>query len=872
MKGATYAPGAKANGLPPDAETEARSPPGQWRLLAISMVCWATTCWAILEPGRGTAVAVGSGLIGLVLLGWAGLRRLSAPSGGLRPPHRVVSTFTSAPISVSVLVLCAAALLLIGTRVHTAETIRADPLLKEAAVNGTQVSFEANLIGFPELRVSPFGDRAWVRIEAIRPAGAVPMLLWLSDTGEVPSHWGPGTQVEVTAKLKAQSAQDSAAYTASPKLLKEVERSQPEGRLSAKVGATAALLRTTLVQHARGMAGAELVPGFAVGDTSLVSEQLSTAMLDSSLTHLTAVSGSNTGLVIAAVVWCVARLGAGRKLRTLAAICGLLAFVVIVGPDASVQRAAIMATVLLAGTFGGRRSTAFPALGIAVLTLLVIDPWQALQAGFSLSVAATCGILLSAAPIDKWLRRRARLPRALSLTLAVALAAQLFCGPLVLLLQPGVPAVGVLANVIAAPAAPLGTGIGLIATVLGPLSPSLATLAVRMASWPARWVAATAEVCTEIPGGRWHWPEGWPGALLLAGCQLALVVAWALRTGWIGLPGINRVKPRNPWQVAQPVQLSIRSASAALTSLSLGIFFVTTALTPYVSRLSTPPDWVIVACNVGQGDALLVRHPKRPEEVMLIDTGDSPESLDQCLKLFGVERVSLLILTHDDRDHVGALESVLGRVDTALISPTLQGEITAERPVVRLMDNAAVPYRIGVAGDGRSSEDTGLSWRILAPQPTTVPTVSNAASLVLLIEVEDHRFLMLADTGYEEQARLQASANLTEIEVVKIAHHGSRDQDLTLIERTAPTWGLVSVGAGNGYGHPNENTLAAFARAGTHTLRTDAHGSVALVLQPDGTLAPWVERPAESKMLAGMEPSAMTNTGSHAKPSTKPDS
>ncbi len=864
MKDATNAAKAKIPSQPVDAEAEARSPPGQWRLLAVSLVCWAITCWAILEPGRGTVLAVVSGIMGLVLLGWAGLMRVFEPNGSIRPTFRAVA----------ILLLCAAALLLIGTRVHLAETVRADPLLEEAARNGTQVSFTAVLTGFPEFKISPFGNRAWVRIEAIRPAGAVPILLWLSDTDEVPRHWGPGTPIEVTAKLKAQPPQDSTAYTANPKLLHEAERSQPEQRLSAKVGATAAMLRTALVQHAKGIPGAELVPGFAVGDTSLVPEQLDDAMIESSLTHLTAVSGSNTGLVIAAVVWCVARLGVGRKLRTLAAACGLLAFVVVVGPDASVQRAAIMATVLLTGAFGGRRSTAFPALGVAVLTLLALDPWQALQAGFSLSVAATCGILLSAAPLDKWLRRRARLPRVLSLPLAVALAAQLFCGPLVLLLQPGVPAVGVLANVIAAPAAPLGTGIGLIATVLGPISPSLATLAVHVASWPARWVAATAEVCADMPGGRWHWPEGWPGALLLAACQLTLVAAWALRTGRIGLLGISRVGPRNPWQFAPPVPISIRSVSAVLTSMSLGVFLVTTVFTPYASRLTAPRDWVIVACDVGQGDAFLVKDPEHPEEVILVDTGDSPESLERCLNLFGVNRISLLVLTHDDRDHVGALGSVLGRIDTALISPTLQGEATAQRPVVRLLDSAAVPYHLGVAGDRRSTNGTGLDWRILAPQPTNVPTERNAASLVLIIQVEDLQLLMLADTGYEEQARLQATAELTGIDVVKIAHHGSRDQDLSLIENAAASWGLVSAGADNGYGHPNEGTLAAFARAGTRTLRTDAHGSVALVLQSDGTLAPWVERPAESgaqsSAESGARSSAESGTGPHTKSSTVP--
>lgn len=824
-----------------DGTAEARSPPGQWRILTVALLCWAVTCWAILEPGRGTLVAIGGGLLGTVMLIWAGFAGVPASRRTARPSR----------VAVAFLLFCSCGFLLVGTQVHLTEAARSDALFSKAASSGKQVSFDAVLAGFPEVKTSPFGDRAWVMIEALRPTGAVPMLLWLPDAQEIPTHWGPGLRIEMTAKLKAEPPQSSTAYTANLKVLKEVEGAQLIDRISSRIGATAALLRQNLVQNAREVPGAELVPGFAVGDTSLVSERLSNSMLESSLTHLTAVSGSNTGLVIAAVVWCVARLRAGRKLRTVSAACGLVAFVLVVGPDASVQRAAVMASVLLIGLFGGRRSAALPALGVAVITLLALDPWQSLQPGFALSVAATCGILLCTTPLTKWLRTRVRLPKILALPIAVALAAQLFCGPLVLLLQPGVPAIGVLANVVAAPAAPLGTGIGLVATVLGPISPSLAVAAVNVASLAARWVAASAEVCAELPGGRWHWPEGWPGALLLAGCQLAILLAWALMSGRIDLPGVEKVKPRSPWQTKTPVPMPIRSTSAVLISVSLGIFLTSTVLTPYASQLSTPRNWAIVACNVGQGDALFVRDPKRPDEIMLIDTGDNPELLNSCMSQFGVNRISLLVLTHDDRDHVGALESVLGRVDSALISPTLFGETIEQRGVVQTLHESAVPYQIGAAGDGRSSEGSGLAWQVIAPQPTTVPAESNAASLVLLIEISGHRLLALADTGYEEQYRLRAAATLADINVVKIAHHGSRDQDVSLIDRLNADWGLVSVGADNSYGHPNAETLAAFARAGTRTLRTDEHGSVALVLEADGTLAPWVERTTEPNTPAG---------------------
>ena len=859
-----------------DPRHEARSPPGQWRLLAVALPCWAVTAWSITIPGASGVIALGSGVLGCALLMWwacsrggprhrgtarAAMDTAQGAASGVATGATGSRARNAARDAVAMLLTGCAMLVLVGAQASAGERARADPSLALAAEQGRAVSFSATLAGFPEHRSSPFGERGWVRIDAHSPSGRVPMLLWLdaddlerlglgahsreargpgSEEASSPGHasstrptrWGPGTPIEVRARLEAQAPGDPAAYTASALELRPTSRDEHP----------AAALRGMLSHTAAGVPGAELVPGFAVGDTSLVPQQLERAMLESSLTHLTAVSGSNTGLVIAVVLWCASRLGVGRRTRIVAAATGLAGFVVIVGPDASVQRATAMAAVLLVGDFGGRRSSALPALGLAVLVLLALDPWQALQPGFALSVAATGGILLAATPISKWLRRRARLPRWLSLPLAVALAAQLACGPLLLLLQPGVPVVGVLANLIAAPAAPLGTGLGLLAALLGPVSAQLAHLAVQAASIPARWVAATAEVCAGLPAARWNWPEGWPGAVLLAACELALLAAWALTRGQLALPGAGRAARRLPWRSARPAPRQIRLAASMLRAASLATIIALTLVAPLGSRLATPRGWSIVACDIGQGDAILLRDPALPSQVVLVDTGDDPEALGRCLDRFGVGRVSLLVLSHDDRDHVGALDSILERVDTALIAPTVQGEQTETRQVVRALERAGVPFQIGAQGLVRSSPAAGVDWQVLAPAPDSAPMETNAASLVMLVDAGATRVLLLGDTGEAEQAALLRTGPELHAHVVKVAHHGSADQHTSLPAEVSAQWGLVSVGADNRYGHPAPDTLAALARAGTRALRTDLYGSIALVPQPDDSLKPWVER------------------------------
>src|SRR5690606_4089868 len=121
--------------------------------------------------------------------------------------------------------------------------------------------------------------------------------------------------------------------------------------------------------------GAGLLPGLAVGDTRAVSEELNDWMLTSGLSHLTAVSGANCAIVVAAVFWLVALCGGGRALRVLIALAALAAFVVLVTPEPSVIRAATMAALAMLTVLLGRPSAGTSVLSLAVTVILVGDPW-----------------------------------------------------------------------------------------------------------------------------------------------------------------------------------------------------------------------------------------------------------------------------------------------------------------------------------------------------------------------------------------------------------------------------------------------------------------------------------------------------------------
>lgn len=806
--------GSDPTGLSPPL-SQPLSPPGQWRILAPALLAWVLAALAVTHPGMGKWLC---GLALVILLG-------TLAYCWMRP--RLGKQFLAACA-----VLCSI-LIVLGARIDVSEWQRADPSLDSAAATHSSVMVRAVLTGFPESSRQGPVDRSWVRADVLGERGNIPVLLWLD--AQPPSSWAPGTEVILAGRPDRFESGSSAAYGVS---VQRVSVAPGERGAVAVAGTVAAQLRTSLHDAAKNVPGAELVPGFAVGDTSLVNEELELQMQNSSLTHLVAVSGANCALITSVVIAIAALCGVRRRFRIVLAAASLGAFVFVVGPDPSVQRAAVMASVMLISNYGGKRAVALPALGIAIVLLLCIDPWQAMQPGFALSVAATGGILLLVPTIDDGLRRRISLPVWVTLPISIALSAQLACGPLILLLQPGIPSVGVLANVLAGPAAPLGTGLGLLAMLLLQIFDPVGTGVLVLASLPARWVASTAAVTSQLPLARWHWPDGWPGAVLLALTQLMCIAGWLVWSGRVSLPRGRRTELRKPWGMSTYRPQSVQLVSAVLVCAGSGIFIGVTLLTPLAIRATTPHDWRYVACDVRQGDATLIRDPDTPEHVMLIDTGDDPELLRDCLGTFGVTRIAVLVLTHDDADHVGALESVLPSIDAAIIAPpnSVDG---MERPVYEELTNAGVPVTIGEAGV--TGGDLGLAWEVLAPAVGALPADTNSASLIIRVDTGDVRVMTLGDSGADEHQDLLSGGAELQADIVKVAHHGSRDQASSLLAAIEADLGTISVGKANGYGHPAKDTLAALETAGTLPLRTDVSGSIA-ISGDRGSLRVWVER------------------------------
>nr|WP_281362139.1 ComEC/Rec2 family competence protein [Cellulomonas humilata] len=268
-----------------------------------------------------------------------------------------------------------------------------------------------------------------------------------------------------------------------------------------------------------------MLPGVTVGDTSTVPADLVGALRTAGLTHVTAVSGAHFSLVAALVLALASALRLPRWARVAVAFAAMACMVLVVHPSPSVLRAATMGLVAVLGVLLGRPHRAPAALAATVVVLLVADPWLAGELGFVLSVLATGGLVLLGGPLaERW---APACGRPLATALALPVAAQLVCAPVILLLTPTVALYAVPANVLVAPAIAPATVLGLAAGCVAPWwsgGAHVLSLGAGAACW---WIGAVTRVAAAAPGAQVEWLPGWAGVAVLTvagACALRLLV------------------------------------------------------------------------------------------------------------------------------------------------------------------------------------------------------------------------------------------------------------------------------------------------------------------------------------------------------------
>ena len=256
-----------------------------------------------------------------------------------------------------------------------------------------------------------------------------------------------------------------------------------------------------------------LLRGLTLGDTAALDPATVELFRRAGLSHLLAVSGSNVAIVLGAVGLLVVRLP--LALRFLAGCAALALFVLVVGPEPSVLRAAAMGAVALLALLLGRPVEPLHALGLALVAVVGVRPQMVFSVGLQLSLAATAGLVLFARPLAVALP----IPRPVAVILGATIAAQLAVAPVLVATFGELSLISPAANLLAVPAVAPATVLGVAGAVAGALDPGLGRLVVAAAGPFLSWILFWGERLGEVGWASVSIPEvwAWPlGAVVLA--------------------------------------------------------------------------------------------------------------------------------------------------------------------------------------------------------------------------------------------------------------------------------------------------------------------------------------------------------------------
>jgi competence protein ComEC len=558
----------------------------------------------------------------------------------------------------------------------------------------------------------------------------------------------------------------------------------------------------------RGMPDREaaLARGFVLGEDDQIDHATREDFQRSNLTHLLAVSGENV-ILLCVLAWpLLALLGLTLRARLVGALCLIAIYVPVTGAGPSIQRAGVMGAAGLIAALADRPRSRWYAVLLAAAITLGINPRADGDVGWQLSFAAVIGIML-------WARRlasamspgaeRGSARRALAEAVAVTAAATVATAPLMAEAFDQFSPAALPANVFAAPAVAPAMWLGMLTGIAG----QLPLIPVQPLNWiDSLCLAYIAQIAHWLSAPHWalvtvHLRSVWA----VAAAYAALLLAMELLLRRLSRRSGGGLSPR-------PLRLVVPAGGllVVLVLLASGPF------PDHAAEEFPANEFEVRVLDVGQGDSILLQPPGAG--AVLVDTGPPDDGVEDRLRELGITRLAAIVISHDQSDHAGDLGELLGAVDVDRVvygaaDPRLRQEALAA---------GAEPFRLAEGGELDSG---GLHLSALWPPRELLGETGEDPNLLCLVLVAQWRHFSMLLTGDAEAESVPMDPG--PIDVLKVAHHGSEDAGLPdLLDRSVPKLAVISVGAGNSYGHPTEATLSMLRSHEVPTLRTDRQGEI----------------------------------------------
>jgi len=531
--------------------------------------------------------------------------------------------------------------------------------------------------------------------------------------------------------------------------------------------------------------------------------------------HLLTVSGLHIGFIVAGLFLLLKLLRVPSKWRFIPLTLLVGFYIMMTGMEPPVLRAGLMLFFLMAAKAVGADAAGPNRLGLSGILLLLFNPYNLFEVGFQLSFLATLGVVWLYPQFKEYFPAKTKLGGLLQDGLTVSLAAQLMIIPVIVYYFQQIAWLAPVVNLILLAPAGLIVGGGLVGELLGIVFP-----------WPGRLILEAVELL--IVFTRWIiqffnnqpwiacWTPSWP---------------WPWMTAYY----LGLFLSLDHWRPNLLTQKTRLTKGAALLLLLAGANLV--VWLGLAERLNH--NYLEVAfIDVGQGDAIFLKTPEG--RTALIDGGPDGrgrQKVAPLLKKCGVTRLDLVFGTHGHSDHLGGLDEVLDEIPAvAVYLPRRREKSLTARQLQRQLKKLRLPPRTVAAG---------MRFRLgkkvtLTAYQSDADLPENEASLALAVEFGKNKILLTGDLCLEGEKIIVAQNNPRSLRatVLKVGHHGSDYATAwPFLAQTQPRLTVISVGTGNGFGHPGERTLNRLHSLGVKVFRTDRQGTILLRVYRDKIVA-----------------------------------
>lgn len=545
---------------------------------------------------------------------------------------------------------------------------------------------------------------------------------------------------------------------------------------------------------------AALLNAFLVGDRSKLSDGCTAALRRTGLSHLVAVSGLHVMFLVSLLLF----MTHNNRWCTLLCIPLLAVFALMTGCTPSVMRAVLMECIIILAPFLGREADGLCSLAAALFILLIANPYSASSVSLQLSFASMLGIVLYA---ERFCRGLGNLIPKISVrplqvlssyvqsSFAMTAAAVLFTLPLVAYYFGTISLISPISNLLVVSVASWLFFGGAITVLIGFICMPLASLLV----WPVR---ALAFYVVEIPR------------------LLAKIAFASLSDDYLFV---------RYWIAAVCLLILLTIASKWLRRhlyipIGTGILLLFVTIFALRSEI-TSANLVVQTLDVGQGQSILFYSDG---EAVAVDCGgnqgNAGDILSEALIDLQVSHLDALMLTHYDSDHINGVEELFQQVQVdRLYLPDTEDDNNGREKVLSAAEEADVPIEWVTEDETVSFGETTMY--LYAPVSSGS---DNEAGLSARCTSGSTDVLVTGDMGAASEEQLVQSKQLKDIEVLIVAHHGSKySTSADFLESIDPDYAVISVGR-NSYGHPTEETLQRLEDAGCKIRRTDQDGTVTL--------------------------------------------